>query len=110
MRINVVADQNEAPEGVIIHGSIPTAPRQSCRNCAKFNDCSILQYALTTTEALDFVPRLPGILADSYDMPFPMPCRGNAWQSKPNRTFESNPLVQRLGLADVGEPKSESRG
>lgn len=110
MRINITGDQYQVPEGVIVHGSIPRAATKSCRNCAKLRDCSILQYAMTTTQALDFIPKVPGILADAFDMPFPMPCRGESWQSLPNRTFESNPLVQRLGLGDVGEPAPELKG
>lgn len=107
MRINGAGDQSQPLDGIIVHGSIPKTPSQSCRNCSKIRDCSILQYALSNMEAIGLIPSAPGVLAEAYDIPFPMPCRGESWQAKPNRTFDSNPLVQRLGLGDVGEPAPE---
>lgn len=101
MRINTTNEQEQNLDGVIIHGSVPRDPERSCKTCIKLNDCSILQYVLSNTEALDFVPKFSGVLPDVQSMPFPMPCRGDQWQSRPNRNFEQNPLVQRLGLGNV---------
>lgn len=107
MRINISGEQ-ELPDGVILHGKKPTPPDRSCGNCAKKFDCSILSYALNSIQALDFAPRNPMLMSDRDSVPYPMPCQGLAWQERVNTTFENNPLVQRLGLSDVGQPLNEA--
>jgi hypothetical protein len=103
MRINITGDQ-EIPDDVIIHGKIPRAPATSCRNCKKLNNCSILQYSLSLIQSLDFAPKMQGTTAQYADMAFPMPCRGEAWESIASSVVATDPLMQRLGLSDVREP------
>ena len=38
------------------------------------------------------------------DLSFPMPCRGIEWTSIARVSEVNDPLVQRLGLSDIGEP------
>lgn len=109
MRINITGDPDVAPDNVIIHGKIPTRPEKSCRNCTKVHDCLILQYSMNAIQGIDFVPRVANSLMQAYDLPLPMPCRGEAWQAVANRTFDHDPLIQRLGLSDVQEPNSNSK-
>jgi len=58
-------------------------------------------------QALDFSPINPMMMPDRDSVPYPMPCQGLAWKERMNATFENNPLVQRLGLSDVGQPLNE---
>ena len=103
MRINI-AGEDKLPEDVIIHGKIPRPPDRSCKNCVKQPDCNILQYSLTNLGAIDFLPKTGDSLMAYGDMPIPMPCRGTAWESIKKTIVMEDPLVQRLGLSNVGEP------
>jgi hypothetical protein len=103
MRINITGDQ-EIPDGVIIHGKVPRAPATSCRNCKKLHNCSILQYSLSLIQSLDFAPKMQGTTTEYSDLAFPMPCRGEAWESIASSSIATDPLMQRLGLSDVREP------
>lgn len=106
MRISITGE-SYISEDVRIHGKIPRAPERSCKNCSRKPDCKILQFSLNTLSAVDFVPMTEGSLMDYADMAFPMPCRGVDWMSGAKVTEINDPLVQRLGLGDVGEPVIE---
>lgn len=109
MRINISGDDEKLPDDIIIHGSIPKSPVRQCKTCAKLWDCSILQYSMNSAETIGYTSKISDAFSELAYMPFPMPCRGESWQSLPNKSFTSNPLVQRLGLADVSEPGSGIR-
>jgi hypothetical protein len=64
---------------------------------------------MTLIQSLDFMPKDQGMLPETSAMAFPMPCRGAAWQSNTAMVFQDNPLMQRLGLSEVGEPAPELR-
>lgn len=106
MRINI-AGEEEIPADVIIHGKIPKAPARSCKNCSKKATCKILQYSLSHTATVDFRPNLEGAMMEYEDMSFPMPCHGLDWSAIGRVTEINDPLVQRLGLANIGEPNIE---
>lgn len=99
-----ISGEEPIPADVVIHGKIPRAPDRSCRNCAKKNDCKILQYSLAQVATLAFRPISEGNLMEYSDLSFPMPCRGIEWTSIARVSEVNDPLVQRLGLSDIGEP------
>ena len=80
VKINISGEE-PIPADVVIHGKIPRAPDRSCRNCAKKNDCKILQYSLAQVATLAFRPISEGNLMEYSDLSFPMPCRGIEWTS-----------------------------
>lgn len=101
--------ENNYDEVVIkVHGKIPVAPEQSCRSCKKVHDCGILRFSLNSMDAIALIPKSPSSLMHVSEMTFPMPCRGEQWEALPSRLLATNPLVQRLGLADIGEPLVET--
>ena len=103
LRINISGD-NELPDGVILHGKKTPIPDKYCGNCSKKFDCQMLSYALNGTQMLEYMPRALSMMAEKSSMPFPMPCEGLSWSGMHNSQIEVNPLVQRLGLTDVGQP------
>jgi hypothetical protein len=107
MKINISSEEG-IPSDVIIHGKRPRLPDQSCRNCAKLFDCNILQHSLIGIGAIDFLPQMDGAMMPYGEMPFPMPCRGEAWQASRKPTVMTDPLVERLGLSGVREPVIEN--
>jgi hypothetical protein len=101
--------ENNYDEVVIkVHGKVPAIPDKSCRSCKKLQDCGILRFSLNSMDAIGLIPRSPSSLSHISEMPFPMPCRGEQWEAMPSRLLATNPLVQRLGLVDVGEPMMEN--
>lgn len=116
MRIQLTGQTlpEDDPE-IIIHGSIPKMAEKSCYRCAREHTCGLLSEAMKTLQILVPMPvqrnrvlrnRDGQIVADtSVEMriPIPMPCRGDLWAPKSSGQFEHNPLINRLGLADVAE-------
>lgn len=109
--------QPEDDPDIIIHGSKPKVPERSCGNCARKHNCSILVSALRSMSILMPMPVKPQpIIRNSLGQivpqqeqtmfPLPMPCRGDIWAPIRSDEIEKNPLVQRLGLANVSEPVS----
>lgn len=104
----------EDPE-IIIHGKIPKAPEKSCQTCAVVSSCNLLSDAIKSIQVIGPMPKtsrpsrmrtLSGEIVEDTNpfdiMPLPMPCRGNLWQVKSSGVYENNPLIERLGLSNVG--------
>ena len=59
-------------------------------------------------QTLGMSTKVPMMMMSADSLPLPMPCEGVEWEAKKSESFENNPLVQRLGLTDVGEPYTNS--
>ena len=108
MRIDTRQPIPEFSDNIIIHGKKPRIPERYCGNCAKQYNCSILQYSITMMQTLGMSTKVPMMMMSVDSLPLPMPCEGVEWEAKKSESFENNPLVQRLGLTDVGEPYTNS--
>lgn len=115
MRIQLTGNLHpeEDPE-IIIHGKIPRRPEKSCQTCGVISTCLMLQESLKSMQMLAPMPKaqrplrmktLSGEIVEDTNpldiIPLPMPCQGIAWQQRTTGVFESNPLVERLGLSNV---------
>jgi hypothetical protein len=118
MRIQLTnyAHPEDDPD-IIVHGSRPKRAEKHCGNCARKNNCSILNTAIRTMSIIAPMPSKPSRpVINSYGQvvqqpeetffPLPMPCQGSVWMVTKNEELEKNPLIQRLGLSNVSEPIS----
>lgn len=110
MRIDTTALVSSDPhDGVIVHGAIPKKPDQFCGNCKKKDDCMILNYSISRIDAIGMPIALQGMFLSNAELNLPMPCRGEAWEANISSNIQSDPLVNRLGLSMVSEPKMSDK-